>query len=107
VVACSCADEIGSRIAIRGWAGRLFLSRSRSDELLDGDRKAANAYPSRVPDRIGNRSRRAGDPDFPNAFDAELINVGVGFLNQDGLERRHVGVDRDMVVGEVRVHDPA
>ena len=62
--------------------------------------------PSR-PHGIGDRPGRAGNADFPNAIDAERIHMRVVLFDQDGLERWYVGVNRHMVLGQVRVHDPA
>ena len=71
-------------------------------QAIEGDRKVPYTGSRRVPDRIGDGARRAGDADFADALDAERIHVRVVFLDQDRLERRHVGIDRDMVLGEVR-----
>src|SRR6267378_6336676 len=93
--------------SIPGLADRIFLARSGSDQLLEGDRKAADANPGRVPHSIGDRPGRARNADLTDAFDAERIHVRVGLINQDGLERRHVSVNRHVILGQVRVHDPA
>src|SRR5580704_14437971 len=58
-------------------ADRLFLSRSGSDQLLDGDRKAANANPSRVPDRVGDCAGRTSDSDFAHPLNAERVHMRV------------------------------
>jgi len=60
-----------------------------------------------MPHRIRDCTRRAGDPDFAHAFDAESIDVRVAFLNQDRFDRGHVGVHRDMVFGQIGVHRTA
>jgi len=54
--------------------------------LSHRDRKAANAHPRCKPHGVGDRPRRAGNADFTDAFNAQRIHVGVGFLDQDGLE---------------------
>jgi hypothetical protein len=41
-----------------------------SDQLLDGDWKAANSNTGGMPHGIGDRPRRAGDADLTNTFDA-------------------------------------
>ena len=87
-------------------ADRIFLGRSCSDQLLGGDRKVANANPRGVPHSIGDRPRRADNADLTDAFDAQRIDLRVRLLDQDGLERRHVGVNRHMVFGEVLVTLP-
>ena len=59
-------------------AGRSHsLRRSGSNQLLNGDRKAANTNPGRVPHGIGDRSRCAGNGDLTHAFDAQRIHMRV------------------------------
>ena len=53
-------------------ADRIFLARSGSDQLLEGDRKAADANPGRVPHSIGDRPGRARNADLTDAQAADL-----------------------------------
>jgi hypothetical protein len=48
------------------------------DRLVDGDRNRADPPAGGLEDGIGDRSRRAGDPDFAGAFGARWPEVGVG-----------------------------
>jgi len=49
----------------------------------------------------------AGNADLPHALHAERIDVRVVLRDQDGVEGGYVGIDRDMIFGKVRIHDPA
>jgi hypothetical protein len=57
-----------------------------------------------VPNGVCDRAGRAGDPDLAHAFDAERVDVRIVLLDQDRLERRHIGVHGNVVLGQVGVH---
>jgi hypothetical protein len=69
------------------------LVRSRSQQIFDPDWESTHPGPGRVPDRIGHRARRAGDSDLAHALNAERVYMRVVLFDQDGLERRYVGVN--------------
>ena len=48
----------------------------------------------------------SGDADLAHALDAERIDVRILLVDQDRLERGHVGVHRHVVFAEVGVHGP-
>jgi hypothetical protein len=60
-----------------------------------------------VPDGIGDRTGRSGDADLAHAFDTERVDMRIVFLDQNRFERRHIGVHRNMVLGQVSVHRTA
>jgi hypothetical protein len=95
----------GSRFSIE--VPRAARAAGAEAARLERDREFAHANSGRMPDRIGDRARRAGDADLADALDAERIHVRVVFLDQDRFERRHVGVHRDVVLAEIGVHRTA
>ena len=50
-----------------------------SNQLVEGDRQVSNALARGVEDRVGDRSRDAGDADFTDAFGANFVHVWVVF----------------------------
>jgi hypothetical protein len=50
---------------------------SRRHQILDPDRKTAQADSGGVPDRVGNGAGQAGDADFADALDAERVRMGI------------------------------
>jgi hypothetical protein len=59
-----------------------------------------------VPYSVGDCPGGAGNANLTDTFDAQCIHVWVGLLDQDGLERRHVGVHRHVVFGDLRERSP-
>src|SRR5215211_5298588 len=58
-----------------------------------------------MPNRIGDRPARASNADLADAFDAERVDVRIVFVDEDRLKRRHVCIDRNVVLRQVGVHD--
>src|SRR6202166_4800115 len=56
-----------------------------------------------MPDRVGNSTGRSRDPDFTDALDTQRVDMGIVLLDQQGFHDRHVGIHRDVVVGEVGI----
>jgi len=85
---------------------RIFLGCSGPDQLLNGDRESTNANPGRVPHRVSDCAGRAGDSNLAHPLNAERVHMRVVLFDQDGLERWHIGIHWNVVLGQVRVHDP-
>jgi hypothetical protein len=60
-----------------------------------------------VIDRIRDRRRDADDANLAQPLDAERIDDVVRLIDEDHLDVVHVGVHRDMIFGNVRIHDAA
>src|ERR1700740_1821038 len=64
------------------------LVRSGNQQIFDSDRESTHPGPALVPARVGDGPGGAGNANLTPSFDAERVHVGVGLLDQDGLERR-------------------
>src|SRR4051812_14660768 len=78
-----------------------------TQQLINGDRQVPNALSGRVINRVGNGGCDADDADLPDALDAERIDGFVPLVDEDDLDVVHVCVHRDMILGDVGVHDAA
>ena len=76
-------------------------------QLVDRYWKVAYAFARGVVDCIGNSRRGAYDADLANALDAELVNLLVPLIDEDHVDRLHVRIRGNMVVGEIVRHEPA
>src|SRR5271156_6358328 len=75
----------------------LFGAAGLLNQIVEPDREATYANAGRMPDRVGNGTRRAGDSDLAHPLDAERVHVWIMLLDNQGLQHGGVGVHRDVV----------
>src|ERR1700689_357070 len=76
------------------------------EQLVKSDWQLADTPTGRVEDCIGDSRAHTGNADLPDATRAHR-RVWIGNVGPDHVNLGHVHVNRDMVFGEARVHDPA
>ena len=74
---------------------------------IQRDRQVAHALAGGVMDRVGDGGGNADDADLAHPLDAEWIDDAVRLVDEDDIDVVHVGVHRDMIFGNVRIHDAA
>ena len=79
---------------------------SREADLVRPDGRPPQRLSGRVPHRRHDGCGRHDGGGLADALDA-VRRVGLGILDQDRFDRRHVERRRQEVVREARVHDPA
>ena len=75
------------------------------EELVEGDGKVAHALAGRVVDRVRERRGDAGDADLADAARAERIELLVILVDESDVDLTDVGVDRNVVVGEIAIDE--
>ena len=75
-------------------------------QLVRRDRQLPDASAGGVEDGVGDGRRDADHPELAHALDAERVDDLVVFLDEHRLDIVDVGVDRHVIVLQVRVHDP-
>ena len=69
--------------------------------LVEGDRILAHARAAGVVDGVGDGSTSAADAELAQPLGAQHVGVLVKLVEQDGLDLRHVGMDRHVIVHQV------
>ena len=91
-----------------GWPlSRLRRLPGSAEQLVDGQREVAQAAAGGVVYGIRHCGGDADDAYFADALGAQFVNDIVGFVNEDHLDIANIGVNRDVVLGEVVVHAAA
>jgi hypothetical protein len=82
----------------------LCAAREKSNEqVLDLDRQLADPYAGGVVYGARDGRRHPRQSDLTDAAGAKLVQLRVGVLDEMDLQRGHVGVYRDDVVGEIGI----
>src|SRR3979490_966601 len=97
--ACDRDRRLSHRAAWRHWMAVAISN----DEVLDLDRQLADPYTGRVVDGVRDGCRYSRQPDLADAARAQLVQVRVGEFHEMDVERGHVGVCRDDIVGEIGI----
>src|SRR3954462_1026633 len=87
-------------------AGGSALSGNRDqalDELGRRDRQVAHPHARRVEDRVRDRGGSADDPDLADPLRPHRVQVRVVLVDPCNVDRRDIGVDGDVVAGQVVV----
>src|SRR5688572_24474668 len=84
-----------------------FISSPPLQQLVRRDGQLADAPARGVEDRVGDGRGDADHPQLAHALDPERVDDRVLLLDEQRLDLVHVGVDGDVVVLQVRVHDAA
>jgi integrase len=112
-------DAANAVAALSCWAGsaqalpasRSRATRSRSvevlEQLVDSDREVADAGAEGIVHGVGDRRRGADDADLAEALGAGRPECVLGLVQPGDVELIDVGVDGDVVLGEVVVDDVA
>ena len=74
-----------------------------SEQLVQGDRKVSNASAGGVKDSVCDRGRHAGHADLSQSDNSER-HGWVGLVEPGDVDRRDVGVDRQIVGVEAGAH---
>src|SRR5687767_12466499 len=70
------------------------------------DRKFTDTSACRMENSIRDRRRDPDHSELAHSFHAQRIHDLVIFLYEDRLDLVYVGVDRNVIVLQVRIHDP-
>src|SRR5690242_1977540 len=74
------------------------------EQLVERNRKIANAYTGRVIDGVGDGGGSADDADFADALGPHRADVRVVLVKADHVDGAYIGVGRDMVRRKVVSH---
>ena len=66
------------------------------ENLIQGRRIVANAHAGSVVDGVGDRGGRIADAKLADAFDLQRVGPVVALVQEQHVERRHVGIDRQI-----------
>src|SRR6516164_4178151 len=91
----------------RHWMVRYRNCYTSLPQLVERNRQIPYAFARRVINRVCNRSRHADNADLAEPLDAERIDGVVRLVDEDDLDVVHVGVHRDMIIGDVGIDDAA
>src|SRR5690606_21160964 len=75
--------------------------------LIDGDRQVADPLAGGVEYAVGDCRGRADDPELAQPLYAKRRDVRVGLVDEDHIYVTDIGMHRDVILGEIMVHDPA
>src|SRR6478609_4863269 len=87
-----------SRAARQICDSSLMLTLPSSNQLIQGDRQIPDSFAGGIEYRVCDRSGDASDPDFADAFGADLVHVWIVFGDGDHFQRGNVSVYRDVIV---------
>src|SRR5207253_711826 len=94
-------------IAASVLALRSSMIPARLQQLVRRDRQLPDASARGMEDGVGDRRRDPDHAELTHALDAERVDDRIVLLDEHRLDPMDVGVDGDVVVLEVRVHDPS
>src|ERR1700730_8458943 len=83
------------------------MRKSGLHDLVKGDGEGADALSGGVVDGVGDGGGGSGDADFADASGAERVEFVVGDVEGGDVDLVDVGVDGDVILGEVFVYGAA
>jgi hypothetical protein len=81
--------------------------RHQPKQLIDGDRKIADAHGRRMKDRIGDGSSRAYNTNLADAFHSEGVEMRLPLVDEDDLNVMYIGIHRHMILGKIVIDEMA
>src|ERR1700733_8404032 len=78
-----------------------------SEEVLDADRQVADPLAGSVMDRIDYRLGRPNAGQLTDAFRADLAEGQIGRIEQFDLQKPHISIHRNRILGNVIVQESA
>jgi hypothetical protein len=82
-------------------------ARQPGQHLVEPDGKVPHPHPGGVEHRVGHGRTRPAHAQLAEALDAKHVGFVVKPVQQNGIERRDVGVHRHEVFGEIAVDEGA